>query len=666
MKINLDFIYKIFNLKLKLKNKSDKIKLSKYEDMIPMYDIYSMKIYPINKINIHYRLIDSHYRFINEEIYNWLKNLYDKYKKDSIMGPKYKYNIDVLANYDIMTLIDTSYKTLYKYSPLLGLQVSICKRNSFNPYIYHLKPYYTKMELIKLGQNMNLFEKNIDLENLIDMDLHYKICMNVSSNDVSYETIEEHHKYIIDMKMISWVCFYSFIGSFLFNNFLRNDIQLYYPEFYTGVQKMNNLIKNAPALTNDYDVYRFMWDDMFLINMKEGEVFIDRGFTSTTRDPFYSPGLNGNFGLILLKIKIPKNKKGVGLFIENFSLFPKEEEFLLPPNTQLKLISKNNDFKYYHTNSMFEKLINRKYEFELITNDTKLDISKIIKKISTNENYYDITTININGIDRIDIIKNFIKEYAIDKMINLKYKSNKFSFVYQWFDSTPSSSYQKFYHNKIKDGMLFSIYNSDGYPYLNIELGKDLAVNYLNTIYFGINNNNIDMLELIYHFGRIFNYKTALIFHKYSSFEKFQKNVNNNIAVYFSLYNDTIYEYLKFGKKYLDNEFINYTLGYWYLDEYFSKKPEDTIIERIPNNNTLKLSNNKELLIFVIENYFYLYPKIIESLPIFNNNYVTYNIYDKLIVNGLGEFFKPNLTYTNDDIVDEDFKLIFRQPIRRT
>ena len=31
---------------------------------------------PINKINIHYRLIDSHYRFINEEIYNWLKNLH--------------------------------------------------------------------------------------------------------------------------------------------------------------------------------------------------------------------------------------------------------------------------------------------------------------------------------------------------------------------------------------------------------------------------------------------------------------------------------------------------------------------------------------------------------------------------------------------------------------
>ena len=63
--------------------------------------------------------------------------------------------------------------------------------------------------------------------------------------------------------------------------------------------------------------------------IKVGEKFIDKGFISTTRDPFYSPGIDGEFGLILLKINIPKNKKGVGLFIENFSMFPQEEEFLL-------------------------------------------------------------------------------------------------------------------------------------------------------------------------------------------------------------------------------------------------------------------------------------------------------------------------------------------------
>ena len=82
--------------------------------------------------------------------------------------------------------------------------------------------------------------------------------------------------------------------------------------------------------------------------------------------------------MILIKIKIPKNKKGVGLFIENFSLFPKEEEFLLPPNTKLKLLSKNENFKYYHTNSDFEKIINREIPADIIYED---ELSIVIKDI---------------------------------------------------------------------------------------------------------------------------------------------------------------------------------------------------------------------------------------------------------------------------------------------
>ena len=40
MKITYDFIQKIFNRKIELKNKKDKILLSKYTEYIPMYDIY--------------------------------------------------------------------------------------------------------------------------------------------------------------------------------------------------------------------------------------------------------------------------------------------------------------------------------------------------------------------------------------------------------------------------------------------------------------------------------------------------------------------------------------------------------------------------------------------------------------------------------------------------
>ncbi len=693
MKIDSEFIKQIFNLKIKLKNKEDKIKLSKYEDQIPMYDIYSQQIYPINKQNIHYRLIESHYRFINNEIYQWLLNLYKKLNSDTKIKLKFKYNLDVINNYDIDTLIETSYKTLYKYSPSLGLLVSICKRNSFHPYIQHLKPYYTKLELIKLGQNMNIIKSDIDPEYLIDQEIHYSVCKSVSKNDVSFDEIKIHHQYIIDSKILSWICFYSFTGSFLFNRYLRNIIvnpirtsrrddskqelkSLIDETLYNGLIKIVQSMEKSPALTNDYDIYRFIWDDSFISGLKEGDIFIDKGFVSTTRDPFYSPGLNGNFGLILLKIKIPKNKKGVGLFIENFSLFPKEEEFLLPPYSKLKLLSKNDNFKYFHTNPEFEKLINRKYEFELVDIDYKTFYLE--NPINQNKkqllNSIDIDKISINGIDRVDIIKKFIQLHGLvnTNKIQLKLNNKLYSFNYQWFDSTNTSSYEKFYWNKVKDGMLFTIFDSNGYPQLNIELGSQLVINYLNSMYFNsISDDKIsdDTLELIYHFGRIFYYKNAIIFHDYRSFSSFNKNYpeSSNVFLSMSLFNNSIYTYLKSDTKYLEsNPFINYDVGYWYLDEFFNKSLDATILDKLPDE-LKKSKNNKELFIECVEKYFYFYPKLIYLLDrnIFKNTYVTFNIYDKLIAEGLADNFKPNIEHTNDDAIDDTFKLIFRQPIRR-
>jgi hypothetical protein len=666
MKINSDFIYKIFNLEIKLKKDSDKIKVSKYEEQIPMYDIYSQKIYPINKTNIHHRLIESHYRFINEEIYRWLTLLYNKYIKDDIKGPKLKYNLSVLANYDIPTLIETSYKTLYKYSPQLGLSVSICKRNSFNPFVNHLTPYYTKLELIKLGQNMNLIKSKVLPEELIDMDIHYNICKKVSYDDVSFDEIKNHHIHIMKSNMISWICYYSWTGSFLFNKYLRHSNSL--PVGYSGINKISDCIASAPPLERDYDIYRFIWDDSFLINLKEGDIFIDKGFISATRDPFYSPGLNGNFGLILLKIKLPKNIKGVGLFIENFSLFPKEEEILLPPKSKLKLISRNNDFKYYHTNPEFERLINRKYEFELVSNNNshKIQESKIIIK-----EYHDITKFEINGLDRVDMIKKFIQKYAINNIIPIKYGTSEYTLYYQWFDSTNTSSYEKFYYNKVKDGILFILMDSNGYPYLNIELGNNMAINYLNTLYFR-NNMDIshkieDYIDLIYCIGKLFYYKNALIFNEYKSFIEFNSNYpeTNHIFLAQNLYNSSLYKYLKTQNIQKINPFITYTLGYWYVDEYFNKNVTKAILDRVPPE-LKNVKNNREMLIEIIEKYFYLYPKVLSLMDrnIIKNNYIQFNIYDKMVAEGLADNFKP-MDHTNDDNIDDNFKLIFRQPIRR-
>ena len=78
MKINYDIINKIFNNKLKLTKKSDIIDLSNYDEYIPMFDIYSYKIYPIENINVHFRMIDCHYSFINKELLDWMNNIVKK------------------------------------------------------------------------------------------------------------------------------------------------------------------------------------------------------------------------------------------------------------------------------------------------------------------------------------------------------------------------------------------------------------------------------------------------------------------------------------------------------------------------------------------------------------------------------------------------------------
>ena len=163
---------------------------------------------------------------------------------------------------------------------IFGLSVSICKRNSFHPYSIHLTPYYTKDELIKLGQNMGIV-KDITPNKLIDRELHYKICKKVSKNDISHEEISKHMKHIIDSEVSSWMSFYSFNGSYLFNKFLRSTNTKKLSSFmHDGLTQITNCIKNAPGLEKDYFIYRFLWDDIFLEELKVGQTYVEPGFLS--------------------------------------------------------------------------------------------------------------------------------------------------------------------------------------------------------------------------------------------------------------------------------------------------------------------------------------------------------------------------------------------------
>ena len=123
---------------------------------------------------------------------------------------------------------------------------------------------------------------------------------------------------------------------------------------------MWNLVLSAPEFDKSYTFYRFIKEDSYLSGIKIGDLFTETGFVSTTRDPYYRSDLY-KFGFILIKIKIPANRIGVALCLETVSHFPEEQEIIFPPNSKFKLISRDNDCVYYHTDSNFSSKIKTKY-----------------------------------------------------------------------------------------------------------------------------------------------------------------------------------------------------------------------------------------------------------------------------------------------------------------
>lgn len=666
MKINKEFIDNIFKLKMKLKEKKDKIKLSQYEEYIPMYDIYSQMIYPIYKMDLQDRLKNYHFRFINNEIYKWIILINEKsklrlkdknYNQDDLnkLIKQTEKMISIMNNYDIETLIETSHKTLYKYSEDLGLSISICKRNSFHPYITYLNPYYTKNELIKLGQNMKMLDIELEPEYLLDENKHYEICKNISNNDVSFREIDSHTKHIIENNFICDVVFYSFIGSSILNRYLRDqesqDINDFYYNRLIGLVKG---IQTAPALVNDYQIYRFVSDDVFLKNLKVGDTFIDKGFVSTTRDPFYSPGVNNVFGMVLIKINLKKNIKGMGLFMEHFSLFPKEEEFLLPPMTKLKLVSKDEHFKYYHTNENFEKNIKIKYEFDFIESDYSW-ISNIKPKINviSSFNYNDNKNI-IARLPRFQFYKTYIKSLAD---IFEQVKIDGYKFVCLYFDSL--QAYSKFYYNKTREGISLINYDNNGYINIEIEIGDEIVINYMNQFYFYNTKKKLDEkdLNLIFLIGYIFYFKKIKIYNNFENFSKFKDNYSESLhnLLYINMYDSDIYNYIKYNKKpYTLSSIYDFTLE---LELLLENDVSDELKELF--NFTGKTT--KELIIDVIENKFYLYNKLHEKLELFKYNYCILNVGEEAIKQDK----KIDQLYDDDDAIDNLSRLIYRETIRR-
>jgi hypothetical protein len=146
------------------------------------------------------------------------------------------------------------------------------------------------------------------------------------------------------------------------------------------------------------------------MNLKQsGDIYITESFISCTRDLFY--GINFDFGDNILALEFPENTKGCLLFIEAYSLFPKEEEVIVSPFCHFELTEKI-------TRIILNPLSGKKKKFTIY----KLLFIKRENKYFLKDNlqYPIIPTLDLNTkIDNVPL-KTFIENICdINKQFNI-------------------------------------------------------------------------------------------------------------------------------------------------------------------------------------------------------------------------------------------------------
>jgi hypothetical protein len=513
--------------------------ISNITDNIPLFNIYHINIYLIKKENVYYRSVYGNYRFPGKSIEKFFKRFLQGneygYKEDPVLRRKIR-KVSLMKNFlkqfDIEQLYKSYIDTFTKYSPQFGNLITECSRPSFENTFTHITPYYTRKELINLALNMNL---NIKY-NIYDPNNIRKICDDVTKNDISSHILNNHNEHIINTGCVSIAKYYTIQGSFFMNQYLRN--QTLYSEknkyLEDNILLMWNMIKTAPEFDNDYYIYRFIDNDFFLNMLKEGDYFIEDGFMSTTRDPFYRNDLY-KFGFVLMKIKIPKNVKGIALCLESISLFPQEQEIIFPPNSKFKLINKNKNCKYYNIDSDLAQKINTRYEFQWIEN---LPIK--FKRISDNIEISNVDFLTLKKYNTASIneqIKLFISKYTNEQLLfEVKIGGKVFNLGCEYYNSV--GAYKSFYAIQTETGFsIYTIYN--GNVLFMIELGEinDDRVMIVN---FYLKYTTIDRKELIKEYDFIlflasiayyFDINNVVIYGDYIAckYENENENENQNI-----------------------------------------------------------------------------------------------------------------------------------------
>lgn len=602
--------------------------ISTTETRLPLYDINSNKIFLIHHDNIFPRILYDKYRFIDLHFLNDLKTLKDP-------DEPVKKILAFLDNYDMQKLYQTYYKIFYQ-SFIFNSYITSCQRPSFAAKMDHIEPYYSSRELYFLAYDWDLLKGDTKPE-LTDNEMQ-KLCKKIIKYDIPAQTLLDHQLYIYSSKAIGLVKHYSLFGSYFMNKYLReyycclpDPIEIIGQaiknlQLETQIKLMIKFIQDAPAFTSDHTVYRFIDTDDFLKEIKVGDIYQDSSFMSTTRNPFYYQD-NYLFGYILMKIRIPAKKKGIGLCIESYSNFPQEEEIILPPSSRLRL-EKIIEIDERHTH-ILDKPVKKKYEFTLLDNnymnekEITLNIPNAIEpenplidmKILLEDPEIKLTSIS-------DRLRFFVKNYV---SVNMQFRSlvgdKEMTFIIESYDS--STVYKKFFYNHTQNGLLMYSFNPKyGNINLMLEIDSEIHVNYYFRYSVTDSSHQLDLdndswIEWLSLFAYIVGARDVIIHgNYYLPVEKSNISSEKRIMHTRYTYCQNIYQYLKNKKKWFSRYleiipgFEHYSLdqlNFYASSDILNETDKDELYQIAVSN---ELKNIASLYIYIIENH----PKLIKLL----------------------------------------------------
>jgi len=612
--------------------------ISKIDTHIPLYDIYTGNIFIVEPDKVFEYVTWKNYRFPDEILLSKLKQnkntKSNKINKTDQLIERKKHNIEntisFMKHFNIPLLFKSYVFAFYQYATWGGKMITTCINSSFDPLFKHVKPYYTVNELINIAQ-IEANEKN-NVSKYINLPNVSSLCDIATEKQLSSKILIAHQQHIISNNLAGMIQYYTLQGSYIMNKYLRSLTTYNYKNDYLEkiIHTMWNLILNAPKFDKPYTLYRFVHKDDFICNLKIGGVYKENGFLSTSRNPFCKNDIT-KFGKILMKINIPHNISGIALCLETLSHFSDEEEIIFPPNTSFKLVARNDDVVYYHTDPQFTSQITTRYEFEWISNENP-SITRKDKYEHKEVNINDVFN-NVHPCNFSEKVNHFISNF-VDPLnqIHITLDDKHFTLFFEKYDSTVA--YKDYYAINTTNGYaLYTIYNN--HILFFIEIGEvdsvtQMHVNYCAR-YSNVNMQDVisdkTFISFISQLAYFFGVYHVIIYSSYIACDDLSTNV----------YCTDLYNYLANGtRRYENDNMLNIEIKPLFsFNALDSLKSIDaiTILDKYDTDECFNIYNNLKGGTSIVDFYLWLKKNNCKYIDVFTQKINKIMKYDNPFIN---------------------------------